>query len=94
MSAEAHYRQLLVLSQQMLTAGMAQHWDELISLEQQRRALLDKTPAATSADSSQAQMESIREIQQCDAQLSEKLEAWMTHARILLRLDSQASPKP
>ena len=93
MSAEAHYRQLLVLSQQMLTAGMAQRWDELVALEQQRRTLLDQAPIATPQGSPAPLLELIREIQLCDAQLSEKLDAWMTHARILLRMDAKASPK-
>ena len=94
MSLEAHYQQVLDLSQRMLAAGMAQHWDELVSLEQQRRARLDQAPAAAPTDASPALRELIGQIRQCDAELSEKVEAWMTHARILLRLDSQASPKP
>jgi isocitrate dehydrogenase kinase/phosphatase len=94
MSADAHYRQLLDLSQRMLAAGMAQHWDELVQLEQQRRALLDKSPALTKADMRQPLIELIRQIQTCDAELREKIDSWMNDARILLRLDTQHSPTP
>ena len=94
MAAETHYRQVLALSQRMLAAGMAQHWDELVALEAQRQMLLDQTPAAAPTDPSRPLGELIREIQQCDAQLSEKLEAWLSHARILLRMDAKASPQP
>ena len=94
MAAEAHYRQVLALSQRMLSAGMAQHWDELVALEAQRQILLDQTPATAPNESSLPLDDLIREIQQCDAQLSEKLEAWLSHARILLRMDAKASPQP
>ena len=94
MTAPAHYQQLLDLSQRMLAAGMAQQWDELIALEQQRQALFDQAPAFAPVEPSSQVGELIGEIQQCDAQLSEKLEAWLTHARILLRMDAAASPKP
>jgi hypothetical protein len=90
MSAEAHYRQLLDLSQRMLSAGMAQEWEELVRLEAQRRALIEKAPAIGQTDLPQLSIELIGQIQACDAQLREKVEAWMTHARILLRLDKPA----
>ena len=94
MAGQAHYRQLLDLSQRMLAAGMAQHWDELIALEQRRQALFDQAPALAPVGPSSPVGELIGQIQQCDAQLSEKLEAWLSHARILLRMDAAASPKP
>ena len=93
MAPQAHYRQVLDLSQRMLAAGMAQHWDELVALEAQRQTLLEQAPDAGPAAQSPSLLELIREIQQCDAQLSEKLEAWLAHARILLRMDAQSSPK-
>lgn len=93
MSAEEHYRQLLDLSQRMLAAGMAQNWDELVALEQQRRVLLGKAPIVAQTDLRQPLIDCIREIQRCDTQLREKVDAWMTHARILLRQDSEQSPK-
>ncbi len=93
MATLAHYQQILDLSQRMLAAGMAQHWDELVALEAQRQALFDAAPAATPTPPSPSLLELIGEIQQCDAQLSEKLEAWLAHARILLRMDAQPSPK-
>ena len=93
MAAETHYRQVLALSQRMLAAGMAQHWDELVALEAQRQMLLDQAPAPAPNESSRSLGELISEIQQSDAQLSEKLEAWLAHARILLRMDAKASPR-
>ena len=95
MPTEAHYRQVLALSQRMLAEGMAQHWDELVALEAQRQRLLDQAPKVAPTESSRLTLrELIVQVQQCDAQLSEKLEAWLTHARILLRLDPPPSPKP
>jgi hypothetical protein len=78
----------------MLTAGMSQHWDELVSLERDRRALLVKGAPASPFDLPEPLIELIRQIQSCDAELREKLDAWMDHARILLRLGKQNSPKP
>lgn len=93
MPAEEHYQQLLDLSQSMLAAGMAQQWDELVRLEQQRRAVLKTHPTATRPDSPQQVIELINKIQACDSELREKLEAWMAHARALLRLDVHPSPE-
>ena len=93
MAAEAHYQQVLALSQRMLAAGMAQHWDELVALEAQRQTLLDQAPATAPNEPSLPLSELIGEIQQCDAQLSEKLEAWLSDARILLRMDAKSSPE-
>lgn len=90
MTALAHYQQLLDLSQRMLAAGMAQHWDELVALEAQRQTLFDRTPTAAPIGPASPLGKLIGEIQQCDAQLSEKLEAWLSHARILLRMDPKA----
>lgn len=87
MPLEAHYRRVLELSQRMLDAGMAQRWDELVGLEAERRALLASGPPPGKGDSPVQLIELIGQIQACDAELSEKVEAWMTHARILLRLD-------
>lgn len=93
MPAETHYRQLLELSQRMLDAGMGQHWDELVLLEQQRHTLLLKAPGLTPRDAPQPLIELIQQIQDCDTQLREKLDAWMAHARILLRMDTSAAQK-
>lgn len=93
MAAQAHYQQVLDLSQRMLAAGMAQRWEELVALEAQRQTLLDDTPVSAPTAPSPSLLELIGEIQQCDAQLTEKLEAWLAHARILLRMDEKPSPK-
>lgn len=66
----------------MLAAGLAQAWDDLIALEDRRRMLFAQ--AETSALHPEDAL-LIQEIQKCDAELTEKVDAWMTHARILLR---------
>lgn len=72
----------------MLNAGKEQHWDELVLLEQQRHSLLLSKPGFTQQDTPQPLIELIQQIQDCDSQLREKLDAWMSHARILLRMNS------
>ncbi len=89
MSLAAHYRQVLSLSEAMLAAGQAQAWEELVALEARRAVLLANPPTAGGGEASDETAESIRligEIQRCDAELREKVDAWMRHARILLRM--------
>lgn len=81
------YRQILELSQRMLAAGMAQRWDEMVELGKQRSALLGRQPDAADAVVSSDDKTLIAQIQACDTQLSEKLDAWLNHVRILLRMD-------
>jgi hypothetical protein len=76
------YEQILALSKQMLAAGMAQAWDDLIALEDQRRTLFSQVETQVLRPEDSVL---IREIQKCDAELIQKVGAWMTHARILLR---------
>jgi hypothetical protein len=78
----SYYEQILDISRQMLAAGLAQAWDDLIALEDRRRMLFAQAekPVPRPDDA-----QFIREIQKCDAELTQKVDAWMTHARILLR---------
>ena len=99
MSLAAHYRQVLSLSQAMLAAGRAQAWADLIGLEGQRAALLANPPPTPpnvdeATDEIAESIRLIREIQHCDAELRDKLDAWMRHARILLRLDASPPLEP
>ena len=94
MSSESHYRSFLDLSQRMLVAGKNQEWDELIQLERQRAALQTETPGPVPPNAANTVVELIHQIQQCDAELKEKVGTWMKHARILLRMDSDATPEP
>ncbi len=82
MTSASRYQSVLAISRQMLAAGMNQDWDLLVDLEKQRQQLLSKTVgmAATPSDASL-----ILEIQQCDSQLREKVEAWMSHVRVFLK---------
>lgn len=66
----------------MLAAGMAQAWDDLIVLENRRRMLFVQAETHPIRPDDALL---IQEIQKCDAELTEKVGAWMTHARILLR---------
>lgn len=93
MRAEAYYRQLLDVSQRMLASGMAQQWDELVLLDEQRRELLSNPPQVFPDESTQLLIESIRQVQVCDAQLLGKVEDWMTSARVLLRMDNRRTPE-
>lgn len=76
------YQNVLEVSKQMLAAGMNQDWDVLIDFEKQRQQLLLKTVGqpVTPDDASV-----ILEIQRCDSQLHEKVDAWMSHVRIFLQ---------
>ena len=94
MSAESHYRSFLNLSQRMLVAGKKQEWDELIQLERQRAVLQTEIPRPVPPNATNTVVELIHQIQQCDAELQEKVGIWMKHARILLRMDSNTSLKP
>jgi len=94
MSAESHYRNILDLSQRMLVAGKKQEWDDLIQLERQRAALQTETPGPVPPNAANTVVELIHQIQQCDAELKEKVGTWMKHARILLRMDSDAERQP
>jgi hypothetical protein len=82
MPSISRYQSILAISRQMLAAGMSQDWDLLVDLEKQRQQLLSKTDGmpATQSDASL-----ILEIQQCDSQLREKVEAWMSHVSIFLK---------
>lgn len=82
MTAESQFRRVLQLSKQMLEAGRNQEWERLITLEGERQQLLPKIPIAPT-DIHLVPL--LQEIQRCDEELREKLEAWMKHARILLR---------
>lgn len=82
MTAESQFQRVLELSKQMLEAGRNQEWERLIALEGERQQLLPQIPIAP-ADIHLVPL--LQEIQRCDEELREKLEAWMKHARILLR---------
>lgn len=93
MAPEAHYRQVLQISQEMLTAGKAEEWDRLISLEEVRSSLLQQslTPALAKGKSNQSAAEIILQIQAIDAELQEIVATWLEHARILLRIKPVAT---
>ena len=82
----AHYQQILELSERMLSAGLAQEWAELVRLEEQRQILLKSSPPFAADTPKIALAELIRKIQDSDDALREKVETWLKHARILLRL--------
>ena len=87
---ESRYQQILELSQQMLCAGEAQEWDSLLDLERQRRQLFASLPSLQQDTSQDNVVDLIHKIQGSDQALLEKVECWLQHARILLRMP----PKP
>jgi len=89
---QAHYRRILEISQRMLAAGMAQEWEQLLALEEQRQELLQSIPSGMEGTPVATLVELIHQIQDCDNVLREKLEAWLSHARVLLRLPPEDTP--
>jgi len=89
---QAHYQRVLEVSQRMLAAGMAQNWEQLLELEKQRQSLLQTPPPQTTGTPTALLVELIQQIQHSDGVLQEKLEAWLAHARILLRMPTENTP--
>lgn len=82
MSKESQFHEALELSRQMLEVGRSQKWERLIALEGERQKLLRSISVArTDAHL----LPVLQEIKRCDDELRERLEAWMKHAKILLR---------
>lgn len=79
------YQAILEISRLMLEAGKAQEWDSLIALEKQRQGLF-AAPAAGDGRSTPDIAATLDEILSCDKELMEKVEHWLQHARILLRM--------
>lgn len=82
MDANSQFQRVLELSKLMLEAGQNEEWERLIALENKRQQLLPNIPVKP-ADIHLVPL--LQEIQQYDEELREKLEAWMKHAKILLR---------
>lgn len=83
MNVASVYQQILALSRQMLETGMAQNWDKLVELEAQRHGLFAQIAGQ---QLSPAMAPVLQEIKHCDDELREKVEAWLGHAKILLRM--------
>lgn len=88
---ESHYQRILEVSQQMLDAGLAQEWERLLSLEKQRQLLWQTMPTQASTEQDHI-IDLIHQIQNKDLLLQEKVEAWLAHARILLRMPPRTAP--
>lgn len=88
---ESHYQRILEVSQQMLDAGLAQEWEQLLSLEKQRQLLLQTIPTQAAIEQDHI-VDLIHQIQKKDLLLQEKVEAWLAHARILLRMPPRTAP--
>jgi DnaJ-domain-containing protein 1 len=82
---QAHYQQILELSQSMLNAGIAQEWLELARLEEERQALFNLTTNVSNGAPKEALVALIQKIQDSDNLLKEKIQACLEHTRILLR---------
>lgn len=89
----ADYQPLLELSRAMVEQAKACQWEALSPLEDQRRALiaqLSKQPA-TPANESAAIRQLLEEIQACDAQVREHVEAWREPVRRYILRDKTAA---
>ncbi len=82
---EIQYGRILEVSQKMLAAGEAQEWDSLLELEKQRQNLFALLPS-DNRNLPGGLADTLREIQRSDRMLMEKVENWLQHARILLRM--------
>jgi len=80
------YQKILDISRQMQQAGEAQEWDLLLDLEKHRQAQFAALPNNLAGSNSGAIVQTLKEIQECDRALMEKVESWLQHARILLRM--------
>ena len=87
---DIQYGKILELSHRMLAAGEAQEWDSLLELEIQRQNLFATLPTDTKRLPASL-AETLREIQRSDKILMEKVENWLQHARILLRIPPESS---
>ncbi len=82
---DIQYQAILQVTRMMLEAGRAQEWDSLLALEKQRQELF----AGRSAGGDRGTPNlagTLEEILSCDKELMEKVEHWLQHARILLRM--------
>ncbi len=89
MVMERQYRIALDLTQQMLSAARTQDWARLAELERQQAAIIAATaPAMPSIDPVAAQRIAgmIQEIELAHVDITEQVEVWQEHARILLRM--------
>lgn len=86
---EIQYGRILEVSQQMLAAGQAQEWDSLLELEKQRQSLFALLPTETGS-LPDGLADTLREIQRSDRMLMEKVENWLQHAKILLRMPPES----
>ena len=89
------YQMILDISRQMQQAGEAQEWDLLLELEKQRQDKFAALPNNVAGKgNSGAIVEILKEIQECDRALMEKVESWLQHARILLRMPPKDDNSP
>lgn len=79
------YQAILDISRLMLEAGRAQEWESLLELEEQRRSMLAKV-STVGGQGARETVDTLKEILTCDKELIEKVDHWLQHARVLLRM--------
>ena len=79
------YQAILNVSRMMLEAGRAQEWESLLALEEQRRSMLAEV-STVGAQGARETADALKEILTCDKELIEKVDHWLQHARVLLRM--------
>ena len=79
------HKAILDISRLMLEAGRAQEWESLLALEEQRRSMLAEVPTV-GGQGTRETVDALKEILTCDKELIEKVDHWLQHARVLLRM--------
>ena len=99
MDSERQYLAALELTQQMREAANTQDWEALTALEHQQAAMVAAISPVISGSPSLAPACAIRiagiirQIEQENAEITEHVQVWQKHARILLREpDPQSGP--
>lgn len=83
---DARYQKVLELSRQMLEAGKEQDWDLVLALESQRQSLFTILLSGKGNRLQVDLADTLTEILSCDTELMDRVDHWLQHARILLRM--------
>ncbi len=82
------YKQMLMVSREMLRAANDEEWDKLINLEKDRAGIVavlqtSKNLIPESADDRNVLIELIKNIQMCDDQIRPMIVGWMAELKAM-----------